>query len=128
MSARRHRNDGSQQKPLHVWFSVRRRIDSIFFNRGGCAGLYSKFTNCASYQKGWHDHANKDGVALIRTLGTFGANVLERSQFCATGAENHNAELLLDRAPKKAEAGVRGEPLIVRAGPRSRLARSSPHS
>src|SRR3954467_7318114 len=22
MSARRHRNDGSQQKPLHVWFSA----------------------------------------------------------------------------------------------------------
>jgi Lhr-like helicase len=30
--------------------------------------------------------------------------------------------LIID-APKKAEAGVRGEPLIVRAGPRSRLAR-----
>src|SRR5215210_4432224 len=50
MSARRHRNDGSQQKPLHVWFSVRRRL---FFNFGGCAGLYSKLTNCESYQKGW---------------------------------------------------------------------------
>lgn len=36
------------------------------------------------------------------------------------------AALIID-APKKAEAGVRGEPLIVRGGPRSRLARQLGH-
>lgn len=36
------------------------------------------------------------------------------------------AALIID-APKKAEAGVRGEPLIVRAGPRSSLARRLGH-
>ncbi len=34
---------------------------------------------------------------------------------------------LSSTAPKKAEAGVRGEPLIVRGGPRSRLARQLGH-
>ena len=37
------------------------------------------------------------------------------------------AALIID-APKKAEAGLRGEPLIVRAGPRSALARRLGHA
>jgi Lhr-like helicase len=40
--------------------------------------------------------------------------------------QRHAAALILD-APKREEAGVRGEPLIVRGGPRSRLARELGH-
>jgi hypothetical protein len=31
----------------------------LIFNFGGCAVLYSKFTNCASYPNGWQDQASK---------------------------------------------------------------------
>jgi hypothetical protein len=48
-----------------VWFSVRRRLIQIIFDLGVCAGVYSKFTNCASYQKGWHDQANKVRIGWL---------------------------------------------------------------
>jgi Lhr-like helicase len=40
--------------------------------------------------------------------------------------QRHAAALIID-APRREEAGVRGEPLIVRGGPRSRLARELGH-
>jgi Lhr-like helicase len=40
--------------------------------------------------------------------------------------QRHAAALIID-APRREEAGVRGEPLIVRGGPRSRLARDLGH-
>ena len=40
--------------------------------------------------------------------------------------QRHAAALIID-APRREEAGIRGEPLIVRGGPRSRLARELGH-
>jgi hypothetical protein len=42
-----------------VWFSVGRRLIQFIFDFGGCAGVYSKFTNCASYPNGWQEQASK---------------------------------------------------------------------
>jgi hypothetical protein len=44
---------------------MRRRLIQFFFNFGGCAGLYSKFTKCASYQKGWQDQTNMVRIASL---------------------------------------------------------------
>src|SRR4051812_40442211 len=59
MSARRHRNDGSQQKPLHGWFSGAAVCSLIF---GGCAVFTKNLPNARATKTG---ATNKDGVSLI---------------------------------------------------------------
>jgi hypothetical protein len=78
-----------------LWFSVRREnenstvppIDSIYFKFSGCADIYSKFTNCARYQKGW-------GCSYPDS-GNLRAKCLERSQFRAIRFRAPDASLVL---------------------------------
>src|SRR5215210_5463679 len=116
MSARRHRNDGSQQKPLHVWFSVRRRL---FFNFGGCAGLYSKLTNCESYQKGWLPI--RMGSLLFRTRN-LRRKCLARSKFYAIRfSASRSAPRRLEADANLRDTGNGETDAVVRDTPLARL-------
>jgi Lhr-like helicase len=65
--------------------------------------------------------------ATVETTGNAARQSLREPWSLSQQEHLRFASALIIDAPKKAEAGVRGEPLIVRAGPRSRLARQLGH-
>lgn len=67
-----------------------------------------------------------DPATLEMVAMAAGQSLRDPWSISAQERQRHSAALIID-APKKKEVGLRGEPLVVRGGPRSRLARAIGH-